>query len=126
MPKIKLGQRPQSFKRVVKFKMLDGAEASIEVSYKYRTRTEFGAFIDEIAAAAKAERPEGDDFSVAAIWEKIGSGNADYIMQAVDGWNLDEEFTRENVQQLADELPAAVIAIIDSYRDAITQGRLGN
>jgi hypothetical protein len=126
MPKIKLGQRPQNFKRVVKFKMVDGTDASIEVSFKYRTRKEFGAFIDEISAAAKVERPAGDDFSVADLWEKIGSGNADYILQAVDGWNLDEEFTRENVQQLADEIPAAVIAIIDSYREAITQGRLGN
>lgn len=47
-------------------------------------------------------------------------------MQAVEGWNLDEPFALESVQQLADELPAAVAAIMDTYRSAITQGRLGN
>ncbi|MEM5384138.1 phage tail assembly chaperone [Paraburkholderia phymatum] len=126
MAKIKLGARPTNFKHVVKFPMLDGSEAAIEVTYKYRTRKEFGAFIDEVFAASKEERPAEDEFSWAALMEKTGSANADYVMQAVEGWNLDEPFTRENVQQLADELPAAITAIMDSYRNAITQGRLGN
>jgi hypothetical protein len=47
-------------------------------------------------------------------------------MRVIDGWNLDEDLTRENVQQLADELPAAVNAIMETYRSAITEGRLGN
>ncbi|MBP0589278.1 hypothetical protein J8I87_06010 [Paraburkholderia sp. LEh10] len=126
MAKIALGKRPTSFKHVVKFPMLDGGEAAIEITYKYRTRKEFGAFIDEVFASSKEERPADDGFSWAALMEKTGSANADYVMQAVEGWNLDEAFTRENVQQLADELPAAITAIMDAYRNAITQGRLGN
>ncbi|MEI5998234.1 hypothetical protein H3V53_13775 [Paraburkholderia bengalensis] len=126
MAKITLGQRPANFKHVVKFALLDGSEAAIEITYKYRTRKEFGTFIDEVFAASKEERPADDTFSWAALMEKTGSTNADYVMQAVEGWNLDEPFTRENVQQLADELPAAITAIMDSYRNAITQGRLGN
>jgi hypothetical protein len=126
MAKIKLGQRPTNFRHTVKFKMLDGAEASIEVSYIYRTRKEFGAFIDGVAAASKEDRVADEEFSWSNVMEKTGASNAQYVMQAVGGWNLDEEFTLENVQQLADELPGAIAAIMDTYRNAITQGRLGN
>jgi hypothetical protein len=126
MSKIKLGQRPQNFKHTVKFPMLDGSEGSIEISYIYRTRSEFGKFIDEVFAESKEERPEDDDFSWTKLMEKTGTANAGYVMRAVDGWNLDVPFTIEHVQQLADELPAAVTAIMDTYRNAITQGRLGN
>lgn len=126
MAKVVLGKRPANFKHTVTFPMLDGTEGSIEVSYRYRTRAEFGKFIDEVFAASKEERPAEDEFSWAALMEKTSGANADYVMQAVEGWNLDEAFTRENVQQLADELPAAVTAIMDTYRTAITAGRLGN
>jgi hypothetical protein len=126
MAKIVLGKRPQNFKHTVKFVMLDGTEATIDVTYKYRTRTEYGAFVDEVAAAAKQDRGSDEDFSWARVMEKTGASNAEYVMQAVEGWNLDEEFTLENVQQLADELPGAISAIMDTYRNAITQGRLGN
>lgn len=126
MAKIKLGQRPETFKHTVKFKMLDGSDGAIEVEYLYRTRKEFGAFIDEIFAKSKEERPADEDFSWAALMDKTGTANADYVMKAVKGWNLDEDFNQENVQQLADELPAAITAIMDSYREAVTQGRLGN
>jgi Phage tail assembly chaperone len=126
MAKIKLGQRPTNFKHAVKFKLLDGTEASIEIVYRYRTRKEYGAFVDEVAAASKEERPADEVFSWAKVMEKTGANNAEYVMQAVDGWNLDEPFNLENVQQLADEMPAAIAAIMDTYRNAITQGRLGN
>ncbi|RAR51685.1 tail assembly chaperone [Paraburkholderia unamae] len=126
MAKLALGTRPANFSHAVKFKMLDGTEAAIDVSYKYRTRKEYGAFVDQVAAAAKEERVADEDFSWANVMEKTGTANAAYVMQVVDGWNLDEPFTLENVQQLADELPAAIAAIMDTYRVAITQGRLGN
>lgn len=126
MAKLTLGNRPSSFKHTVKFKLLDGTEATIEIVYRYRTRTEFGVFLDEVAAASKQERGADDEFSWAKVMEQTGDANADYVMQAVEGWNLDEPFALESVQQLADELPAAVAAIMDTYRSAITQCRLVN
>lgn len=130
MATVKLGARPKSFKRIIKFPMLEGGEGSIEVAYKYRTRREFGAFIDEIMEAAKMAPTTGDDgepvFSMSAIMEKTAGSNADYILRVAEGWNLDEPFNRDNVQQLADELPAAAAAIMESYRAAIVEGRLGN
>lgn len=127
MATIKLGARPKAFKRAVTFPMLDGTTGTIEVSFKYRTRKEFGEFIDTMMAAAGEQKPAADEpFSMAALMEKTAGANADYVLQVADGWNLDEPLNHATVEQLSDEIPAAVTAIMEAYRVAITEGRLGN
>lgn len=127
MAKIKLGARPKNFKRSVKFPMLDGSTGQIECTFIYRTRKEFGEFIDElVTAAGEKERPADEKFSMAELMEKTAGSNADYVLKVVEGWDVDADFTRENIEQLSDELPAAVNAIMETYRTAVTEGRLGN
>jgi hypothetical protein len=126
MAKIKLGARPESFKHTVKFPMLDGTQGTIEVHYRYRTRKAFGAFIDSVFESANEPQVDGTKPNLADIMAKTAGANASYIMQAVVGWNLDEDFTEENVQQLADEIPAAAAAIMNDYQKAILEGKLGN
>ena len=126
--KIKLGNRPKSFKRVVTFDMLEGGQGSIECIYKYRTRSEFGVFIDALmeAAGAKDQQPEGEKFSMRELMERTAGANADYILDVLEGWNLDEDLSKPNVQQLSDELPAAAIVIMETYRTACLEGRAKN
>jgi hypothetical protein len=128
MAKITLGNRPKHFKRVVKFQMLDGTTGNIEVTYIYRTRKEFGDLVDDLVKAAGQQAQPADDgtFSMRDLMEKTAGANANYIMQVIDGWNLDEDFSEASVQQLADELPGAALAIMETYRAACTEGRLGN
>lgn len=122
---IKLGNRPKSFKRVVTFPLIEGGEGAIEVSFKYRTRTEFGRFIDSIVADAQVA--QGDQqFSMADLMERTRDKNAAYLMDVIDGWNLDEPLTRATVEQLCDELPGAAAEIMEQYRKATVEGRLGN
>jgi hypothetical protein len=138
--KIKLGARPKSFTKTVKFPMLDNSEGCMEVVYKYRTRTEFAKFADELQAAgraagaaeiAKVEAAAKNGEPLPHVTQEhllehdIGF-RVDYVMGVVEGWNLDEKFDRAAVEQLADELPAAISEIIDTYRAAINEGRLGN
>lgn len=125
MAKIKLGQKPKSFKRLVSFPMLDGTTGQIEMSYVYRTRKEFGVFIDKMLEDAGRTK-SSEDFSMEELMAKTADANAEYVMSVADGWNLDEEFSRANVEVLSDEVPAAVLAIMEAYRAAITEGRLGN
>ena len=54
------------------------------------------------------------------------AATAGYIMEIVDGWNLDEPFDLEAVTQLCDELPGMAAAIVDDYRAAVLEGRRGN
>ena len=125
--KIKLGSRPKSFTRIVKFPMLEGGEGSIECTFKYRTRSEFGVFIDALLESAGANpKDDGEKFSMAELMERTAGQNAKYIMDVLEGWNLDEDLSQANVQQLADELPGAAAAIMEAYRTACVEGRLGN
>jgi hypothetical protein len=130
MAKIVLGKRPKNFKKTLKVTLPEGGEGTIELSYIYRTRTEFGAFLDELFknAGVKPESTSEEDvkFSVKEALERLRDTNSDYIMKIADGWNLDVDFSRDNVVQLCDELPGVALAAIDSYRLAVTEGRLGN
>lgn len=127
MAKVTLGKRPKSFKKTVTFPMIEGGTGSIECTYKYRTRSEFGLFIDLLMEAAGAKpKDDGEKFSMADLMEKTAGSNADYILEVLEGWNLDEDLNKANAQQLADELPAAAAAIMETYRIAVTEGRSGN
>lgn len=136
MAKIALGARPKNFKTIVKVPMLDGTEGEIEISYIYRTRAEFGKMIDEMVSDAKtldeitteveAESTEPKEFSLSDALKKSRDANVDYVMKIADGWNLDIEFTRDSLSQLFDELPASLMSIMNTYRNAITEGRVGN
>lgn len=130
MAKIKLGNRPKNFKRTIKVTLPEGGEGTVEMSYIYRTRSEFGKFVDELMESAgveqKSQADEDVKFSLAEALSKTRDTNADYILKIADGWNLDDEFSRESVAQLCDELPGAALEIINQYRMAITEGRLGN
>ncbi|CAN7492385.1 phage tail assembly chaperone [Acidovorax sp. LjRoot74] len=127
MAKIKLGNRPASFKKTVSFDMLEGGKGTIECVFKYRTKSEFGEFIDKLIEAAGATpKDDGEKFSMADLMDRTSGANADYILDVLQGWNLDEDLNKSNVQQLADELPAAAAAIMETYRTAVTEGRLGN
>lgn len=128
--KIILGKRPKHFKRIVKAPMVEGGEGRVEISFIYRTRTEFGAFVDELFAAADVQ-PAGQaeeevKFSLQQALEKTRDSNADYILKVADGWDLDVPFTRDNVVQMCDELPGIAMEIINTYRLAVSDGRLGN
>jgi hypothetical protein len=134
MAKIKLGARPKSFARIVKFTDIDGTEMSAPVTYKYRTRKEYGAWHDTLPeypqVAAETEKgADGKDKTVyraETLIEKRSEWNANRILQCVESWGLDEEFNPANVRQLCDEMPACADAIANEYQAACIEGRLGN
>lgn len=130
MASVKLGQVPKSFKKTVTFPLLDGTEGAITCTFKYRTRKQFGAFLDEMVAAAeatKASKPSaGGEPSMADLMDKLADGNAEYILRVLDGWDLADELNAANVQQLSDEMPGAAAAIMEAYRAAIVEGRVKN
>ncbi|MCK6453987.1 MAG: phage tail assembly chaperone [Alphaproteobacteria bacterium] len=127
MSTVTLGKRPSTFKPfTVKFQMPDGSEGSILVTYKYRTRTEFGDLIDGIFKDAGRQRPDGEPFSMRELMEGTRNKNGDYLAAVIEAWNLDEPLTVESLRQLCDELPAAAAVIMEAYRTAALEGRLGN
>lgn len=151
MAKIKLGDRPKSISKELSIPMLDGTTGSIKVDFTYRSRKQYAAFVDEhyaaitadaeLAIAAEkarieAEKESGADkqatelnkrpMSEVELAAKQMETQVKFILGAVEGWNLDIPFDREAVEELVSELPLAASSIIQSYREAMVEGRLGN
>lgn len=127
MASIKLGTRPKSFTRVVSFPLPEGGEGRITASYRYRTRTQFGEFVDALMVKSKVTAPDyADPAANTKLQQSVIASNAGYLINALDGWDLDEELSVANLEQLADEHPGAVMALMESYRAACCEGRLGN
>lgn len=127
MAKITLGKRPQFIETTISATLPDGTVGSIKARYKYRTRTEFGQMIDQRMAEARTEAPaEPADFSVANMQRQARDANAAYLLDILDGWDLDNDLDIDTATQLCDEAPGMAQALIDGYRMAVTEGRLGN
>ncbi len=128
MTKIKLGQRPKNFKKIVTFPLHDGSDGGIEMTFMYRTKAEFGELIDSHNAlpAAALEPATSEQQSLEAALRDSTTANADYMLAIAEGWDIDEPFERATIEQLANELPGAIGAIFNAYRQAVVEGRLGN
>jgi hypothetical protein len=129
MAKIILGKRPKSFKRTITFQMPGEEAGTIEVLFRYRTRSEVAALTDELQAKIKVAIEKKEDVPAQTqsdLTARQNAFNVQYLLAVIDGWNLDVPFDKEAAEQLADELPSAVAAIVSDYRGALHEGRLGN
>ncbi len=144
--KIVLGKRPKTFNKVVTFEMLAGGEGCVEITYKYRTKSEFATFYDDFHGALKADADaeiarfkaaeekakdageKAPEFSITQgnIAARQAKVNIEFILGCVEGWNLEVPFDSDAVAELVDTLPAAAKAIVSDYQVAINEGRLGN
>jgi len=137
MAKISLGKRPANFHHRIKVTLLDGSTGEIRMLFKYRTRKQFGEFLDELFQEAKLQpeslEPVDMEAAMALALAKVVDQNAAFIMKVAEGWDLSDpdtgeptEFSQAKVEQLCDELPGVAMAIIGAYRAAVSEGRLGN
>jgi len=130
--KITLGARPKTFKPMTLTVALPaGGEGQLPVTFNYFTKTESGKLFDELVEEAKAKDAsvEGADsagFSLETVMSKTRDHNAKYMARVLNTWGLDEPLSLESLQQLDDEIPAASVAIMEAFRNATQQGRLGN
>ncbi len=125
---IKLGSNPKEFKRSVPIIRLDGGTDAITITYKYRTRREFAALIDERNEAAKEAgiTPIGDDLKYEEAYLTMTKTSAEQVLQVASAWDLSDDFNVENLQQLEDEFPGALDTIHSTYQKAVAEVRVKN
>lgn len=145
--KVTLGKRPGSIKASVIGPMADGSTAVLSVSYKYRTRTEYGELLEkhqretrtrsedrlrsylaavDAAKKAGADIPSPMDDGVSRSTKEQVAADARFLLDIADGWDLDIPYDLDGLIQLCDECPGVATAMIEKYRIAVNEGRLGN
>lgn len=124
MAKFSLASAPKTFKRKVTITLLDDSTADIELTFKYKTRTEYAKLLDEVMKQDKVDDSKTE--SAVDIFKRLGAGTVEFLMKIVEGWDLDDEFNKSNVSELIDKFPAAANEITEAYRIAILEGRTKN
>lgn len=103
MAKLKLNPEP-TFKAKVGVPVPGGRPVEVLFTFKHRTRDELLAWIDESHGARDYESVE----------------------QCVVAWELEDEFTRENIERLCNNYPGAGLAIVGAYLDELRGAREKN
>lgn len=102
-PKLTLTPSP-TFKAKVSIPVPGASAVDVEFTMKGRTRSEFKDFV-----AGLKDRED-----------------VDVLMDICTGWELDDAFTRENIETLNENYLGAARAVIEKYFAEITNARLGN
>lgn len=110
MPKLKLVAEP-TFKALVDIPIAGAPPAPVEFIFRHRTKAELGTFLDAMKERAAAPG---------------STSEVDTVMDMVCGWDLDDEFTRENVEKLLQSYHQAGSAIGTRYPEVLMLGKQGN
>lgn len=103
MAKLSLTQDP-TFKSSVAIPIPGKRAVSVEFTFKGRTRDEFREYLDAMS----------------------GREDLDVLMDTLCGWELEDQFSRENVDRLMQSYPGAGKAILERYIGEISGARVGN
>lgn len=133
-PKVKLGNAPKTFIKAVAIVLLSGEVANIDVTFKYRTRAQFAALVDEHAASAASDSTPIDGVgeplakvkTVAEWFQEADEASAEFVLKIAEGWDLDDPFNEKSLLQLEDENPGALGAIATMYRQSVAEARAKN
>lgn len=102
-PKLVLKAAP-TFTAKVGIPVAGGASVDVQMTFKHRTKTQFDEFV--------SSRPNVKD--------------TDSFMDMVCGWDLEDPFSREAVDQLLENYIGTAVATYLVYVHELTRAKLGN
>ena len=102
--KVTLSERLPDFPLPVKFVLPNGVEATFAFTVKALTSSELNATLKN------AEKQTG----------------AQFVKSLASGWELEDEFNDENINELVDRYPAVVGGLISNYTQALAGYRVKN
>ena len=126
MAKFKFGAPPKTFKRTVKFTSVDGVNETLDVTFHFRSRKEYGVFFDSMRSAAKNKGLDKEDVSMTDVMEILVGNSGEFMLQAIDSWELEDELSEANLDRLADQFPGVAAEIMEVYKVACLEGKPGN
>lgn len=152
MAKIKLDLDPQgpiTFDREVSIPTPSGKVLKVAFTFLHRTREQLAELSDQMVMAARERYEQSQrEAEIEAVREaqakadkvpylpqfkpavdQVEQGlreDVEAVMRAATGWNLDYEFTAENLTKFFRLYLGAAAAITAEYNVSMTKGRLGN
>ena len=143
-----------SFPLTIKLQRLDGPQVELKVTFAAHGKRAWSKIKDEFygrlraeaaARVAAADTPaidpddladapataeaitEADDaHTLAGRVSKAIANDAKLVLQIAKGWDLEDPFTTESLEDLEDQFGGALTAMVSAYDRAIYQGQLGN
>lgn len=130
-----------TFPLTLQLKRLDGALLELTLTMQAHGKRAWSAIKDKFYAdlradaAARTAAEEGKDADAAELDEtatlasRVGrsiENDARLVLQIAKGWDVDDEFTAEALEELEDRFGGALGEIVTRYDRAIYQGQLGN
>ena len=125
MAKFKLIQKP-TFKAPVMIQRAGYNAEKVEFEFKYLDRTALAELYtgwnerhDELSKLV-------GDMDLKAFTAAQIALQADQLLDVVVGWDIEEEFTPENVRILVNSINSATKAVLNAYAEAFSEARMGN
>lgn len=103
MSRLKLVADPK-FRAKVAIPLAGGDPVEVEFQFKHKTKTALNEFISS----------------------REGKSDTDTIFEITAGWELEDEFNKENVNTLLENYAGSAVAIYQTYIEELVQARVKN
>lgn len=106
----------------------EGDPAKIVIRLKALRKSEWATMRDDrLKAERETEKTKsGEEFSFADLMASGSKGAAELVCRAGVSWDLEDDFTADNLMELEDLIPNSIGTILNAIDQALFQGRLGN
>ena len=125
MAKFKLIQKP-TFKAPVMIQRAGYNAEKVEFEFKYLDRTALAELYTGWNERHDELGKQVGDMDLKAFTAAQIALQADQLLDVVVGWDIEEEFTPENVLILVNSINSAPKAVLNAYAEAFSEARLGN
>ena len=122
--KFKIANNP-TLKSKVSIPRVGGSEIEVEFEFKYLTRKQLAAIYEEWQAKL-SELNITDDTTLTELTDIEVELQIKQLKDIVVGWDFDDEFNDENIEQLVETSVFAAKTVIESYQEAYMKAKVGN
>lgn len=122
--KFKIANNP-TFKSKVSIPRVGGDEIQVEFEFKYLTRKELAKVYDGWQEKL-TDLNITDDTTLSELTDIEVELQIKQLKDIVQGWDFEDEFNDDNIEQLVETSVFAAKTVIEAYQEAYMKAKVGN
>lgn len=122
--KFKIANNP-TFKSKVSIPRVGGDEIEVEFEFKYLTRKELAKVYDGWQEKL-TDLNITDDTTLTELTDIEVELQIKQLKDIVQGWDFEDEFNDDNIEQLVETSVFAAKTVIEAYQEAYMKAKVGN